>query len=219
MKSTGMLFSGDMVRAILRGEKTQTRRIIKGIWPEGTEGPFEPAFAPGMGGRTGYFALKVPNLGFVPIKCPFGRQGSQIWVRETWADLRGKGFDGSFGYRASTRPGSDGDEARIAYGVKWKPSIHMPREASRITLEITDVRVERLQDISEEDARAEGMEQFQIKHSTWRTFEEADRREPMRPHTVRDAFWGYWDSLAKPGAEWADNCWVWVISFKRVEKC
>jgi len=133
------------------------------------------------------------------IRCPHGLPGDRLWVREAWADLRGKGFDQEMAYSADTRPGSDGDNARLAYGVKWKPSIHMPRRASRILLEVVSVGVELLQEITAREYMLEGF----------------DPKTTVGEAAV--AFPVYWDSLnGKRGYSWASNPWVWRIEFRRL---
>lgn len=123
--------------------------------------------------------------------------GEKLWVRETWMDLLGTGIErktgdhGRYAYAADTPPGSYGDDQRKAYGLSWRPSIHMPRAASRITLEVTGVRVERLGDVSESDARAEGVQSV------------AEFKE-------------LWASINGPSS-WDANPWVWVVEVKRVE--
>lgn len=158
MKERPILFSGEMVRAILEGRKTQTRRIIKG-----------KRDANGI-------SIEIPR---------FGKIGDLLYVRETWSE----DFDGRIQYRADT----DGT------GRKWKPSIHMPRRVSRITLEITNIRVERLNDISEEDSEAEGVS------GTW-----------TRDLNYKWHFKKLWESLNGAGS-WEKNPWVWVVEFKVVQ--
>ncbi|MEF9673972.1 hypothetical protein QNM99_24915 [Pseudomonas sp. PCH446] len=145
-----------MVRAILEGRKTVTRRAVK-VQPRsqadiGSYGKGQPFIR--------NLDVTKPNP-----ECPYGKPGDRLWVRETFIDLRGTGVehrpdpDGPlqrYAYAADCRPGSHSDEARKDFGLKYKPSIHMPRVACRILLEITDVHVERLQDISEDQAKAEG---------------------------------------------------------------
>lgn len=181
MKERPILFSGPMVRAILEGRKTQTRRVVK-------------LNASGRAFRAGRnWHLGDPEC----VKaCPYGQPGDRLWVRETWRlhDDEESGVV-TLKYRADDAhrflPGGVFIDPGWAYGG-WKPSIHMPRWACRIVLEITGVRVERLQHMDGEDARAEGV-----------SFH-ADFRE-------------LWDSLASPGARWNDNPCVWVVEFKRAE--
>ena len=220
MRERPILFSAPMVRAILAGTKTQTRRVapvesidIRDIG-DGTiswAAKFsEPVRSRVSGGRaTGTYsggrftrdqAVSIIAADF----CPYGQPGDRLWVRETFMDLRGTGVEHRdsagnrqrYAYAADTRPGSYGDECRKDYGLKWRPSIHMPRAAIRITLEVTAVRVERLQDISEADAMAEGC-----------------YTDPACP--AYDAYRSLWESINGPGS-WDANPWVWVIEFKRV---
>ncbi len=142
------------------------------------------------------------------FRCPLGQPGDQLWVRETWAYVPASAYLCSEGVQQTVCP-TDPDMAAIyASGWdrsspgRWRPSIHMPRWASRITLEITNIRVERIQDITEEDAKSEGA-----------------IPEPDHPfadtHNCRDAFKLLWNCLYGIPS-WAANPWVWVIEFKRV---
>lgn len=166
MKERPIIFNGEMVRTIIDGRKTQTRRTING----GDYTPWQP--------------------------CPFGQPGDHLWVRETWAEH---------------------DEVEVVYRNppnwspldvppvdKWRPSIHMPHWASRITLEITSVRLERVQDISEEDAKAEGV------------FEPCGWANPTPARPYRLAFSSLWESIYSKRAPWSSNPWVWVIEFMKV---
>jgi hypothetical protein len=185
MKERPILFSAPMVRAILERRKTQTRRIMK---------PQPYGFL---------FQKPVKSLGGAEIKCPYGQTGDRLWVRETWGTdapnldtcRRGVESDGLFygPYYAADADWFDN------HTVRMRPSIHMPRWASRITLEITNVRVERLQDISREDAIAEGTP------------------PPDAAYSMRDSYMMLWESINGRGS-WATNPWVWVIEFKRFER-
>lgn len=212
-----ILFAREMVRAILNGRKTQTRRIFKRHQIPSSEN-FDGRF-PEM--RFSAIANNHPRWGFCAFgeteakcaaqlieygACPFGSKGDRLWVRETWADLRGMGFDAPVAYGADTLPGTDGDMARIAYGVKWRPSIHMPRWASRTTLEITDVRAERLQEMSNSDCLEEGIE---AGSPTYPHLESC-------PRNVREQFQYLWESI-NGDSSWHQNPWVWVIEFKRIK--
>ncbi|MEG8893404.1 morphogenetic protein [Klebsiella pneumoniae] len=200
MKERGMIFNGEMVRAILDGRKTQTRRIVK---PQ----PDEDGLA------------KVTNGPWVDTsernyRCPFGDVGDRIWVRETF---QGPLFDYEqmeayledssrfekpefcqYAADGGHRPEYQDADDNLRHG--WRPSIHMPRWASRIMLEITDVRVERLKSISDGDAIREGCSIADMKSGD----------------CVADVFARLWASIY--GAEsWNANPWVWVIEFKRDE--
>ncbi len=182
-KERPILFSGPMVRAILEGRKTQTRRVAK--------------TSPSSSSSTGHFVHLSHGRSIetderaLPF-CPYGQPGDRLWVRETWAKAGEVGDD--IEYRADNPD---------PLGAKWRPSIHMPRWASRITLEITGVRVERLTSISSEDARAEGIE--------W-------NEGPFRcGHTNHvSAFKSVWESINGKGS-WSADPWVWVIDFKPQE--
>lgn len=197
MKERGMIFNGEMVRAILDGRKTQTRRPIKWKQTRFTEiGERED-------GSKWPWSEDAEHAFDFWHPCPFGSVGDRIWVRETWARYNIDQNWHDIAYRATT-PADWPEEGR------WRPSIHMPRWACRITLEITDVRVERLNAISQEDAQAEGMEL-----TGWRpTYSDPDSGgEVMTPY---DNFAELWLSIY--GEEnWLANPWVWVIEFKRVE--
>jgi hypothetical protein len=204
MKEHPILFSAPMVRALLDGSKTQTRRVVK------PQPIYDGRFAGNwkIVGKNGHEAATCSPL--VGELCPHGRQDDRLWVRENFADLRGTGVEHRpdpsgplkrYAFAADHPPGSNGDEARKEFGVKWKPSIHMPRAASRITLEITGVRVERLQDISEADAVAEGV-----------------RNSLHMPggRFANENFAHLWWAINGDGS-WEANPWVWVVEFKRVE--
>lgn len=203
---TPILFNAPMVRAILEGRKTQTRRAFPKNYaqyeidaPRGPE-DYEAGYPFICDGDDCFSAVEY---------CPFGRRGSRLWVREAWGVVESRFAPRgcTIRYRADDATGEVAGESGLKYAGKdmsfrWRPSIHMPRWASRITLEITDVRVQRLQDISEEDAIAEGVVCPRL--GTY----------GMNPETV---FRDLWDSIAKPGTLWRDNPWVWAISFQRVE--
>uniref|UniRef100_UPI0033960D13 hypothetical protein n=1 Tax=Klebsiella pneumoniae TaxID=573 RepID=UPI0033960D13 len=193
----GMIFNGEMVRAILDGRKTQTRRPIKWKQTRFTEiGERED-------GSKWPWSEDAEHACDFWHPCPFGAVGDRIWVRETWARYNIDQNSHDIAYRATT-PADWPEEGR------WRPSIHMPRWASRILLEITDVRVERLNAISQEDAQAEGMEL-----TGWRpTYSDPDSGgEVMTPY---DNFAELWSSIYGDES-WKANGWVWVIELKRVE--
>ena len=189
-----ILFSVEMVRAIMEGRKTQTRRVIKPQPNDIRESPFVKS---GIEDTHGY-----------EIKRKYA-PGDKLWVRETWMPFTENGVrSGMAIYRATDKPEQDGDRP-----LKWRPSIFMPRWASRITLEVVSVRVERVQDISEEDALSEGISFWKPKEMDNRPFE-----ENFWTNYPQFAFQNLWDSInAKRGYSWDANPWVWVIEFRRVE--
>ncbi|MDQ9425224.1 hypothetical protein [Serratia marcescens] len=211
MKERPVIFNGEMVRAILDGRKTQTRRVMK-VQPKPSEtrpGDFwfsskklesmvhVSDFTPGNS------PIADCHLFFQEHCCPFGQAGDRLWVRETFGDCGNR-----LVYRADTEDGA-------ASQVKcWVPSIHMPREACRILLEITAVRVERLNDISEEDAEAEGIDMEALYDSQDCYDCIADHNMTGRP-TVKGAFKYLWESIYGVDS-WNANPWVWVIKFKQV---
>ena len=209
MKERGMIFNGEMVRAILGGRKTQTRRIVK-PQPELTKNS-------GFSWNGALYGAgsddRETNRNFAHIKCPHGKPGDRIWVRETWAEA-GAGAPDLKLYRANypAHVPTHYENVPPAEDVRWTPSIHMPRWASRILLEITDVRVERLNDISEEDARAEGI----IDGGCLNCGEPEPCGCANPEPDATDAFAYLWQSIY--GQEnWNANPWVWVIEFKRIE--
>lgn len=206
MKERPILFSAPMVRALLDGSKTQTRRVVKSQPTNGWEFENPPVFGRITSphpkrGRFGAFIQRglgtdFPETDLIP--CPYGQSGDRLWVRETWChkwdDMHG--YLDEYWYRAST---PDVDHADGDGKSPWKPSIHMPRAASRITLEITGVRVERLQAISEADAIAEGAQ--------W-----AACGSPQEG-SHKAGYAQLWESINGPGS-WDKNPWVWVVEFK-----
>lgn len=225
MTERGMIFNAEMVRAILDGRKTQTRRIMK----------LQPKPSKSRPGDFWFSSKKLESMvhvsdlapGNSPIAdyhlfiqehcCPFGAVGDRIWVRETFCPVDDTQYGGEkwVDYRATPKfeashPAGWDSAPNDAEALKWRPSIHMPRWASRILLEITDVRVERLNSISQEDAQAEGLEL-----TGWRpTYSDPDSGgEVMTPY---DNFAELWSSIYGDES-WKANPWVWVISFERVE--
>ena len=200
MKERPILFSGAMVRAILEGKKTQTRRVVK--WPEG----FEPETAtverfqryPDGSYRAIVWGSPYDDGAF-SVKCKYGGPGDRLWVRETW------------GVHRCIEQAYQRDRCQVGVGLlhykadegchpvkRWRPCIHMPRWASRIALEVTGVRVERVQEISVEDALAEGM-------------------LASDPYKLAGEYEALWNEInAKRGYGWDVNPWVWVVEFKRV---
>lgn len=183
MKERPILFSGPMVNAILENRKTQTRRVVK---PQPERDPACGVWFPATTAkRKRHYANEEHFRRGLPIDwSPYGVVGDRLWVREAWQD-----GNGGIYYRADgIHPGP------------WKPAIHMPRWASRITLEITGVRVERLQDISNDDARAEGVPEW----------------DGDEPGDYRGSFRDVWDSINGKRHPWSSNPWVWVREFKRI---
>lgn len=194
VKEKPILFSGEMVSAIFEGRKTQTRRIIKNQPVK--DGLLWKLF--GAGWSVGiYSVLCVPGHS-LSNKNPYGRPGDRLWVRETWCECKcGAVSCQGFQYKADDQGGNS--------GWKWKPSIHMPRKACRLLLEIVSMRVERLNAISADDALAEGID---ISNSAG-----------MAPvvgrawYTTR--FRQLWESINGKDS-WEKNPWVWAITFKPV---
>lgn len=206
MKERPILFSGEMVRAILDGRKTQTRRLVK---PQPTITFKDNDIAIWDDPKTISTRTWNGSEGFNDF-CPYGQVGDRLWVRETWACLKPN----------SNETGNINSIHTIAYkatdkypdGIKWKPSIHMPRTASRITLEITGVRVERLQDISEEDAIAEGIEPSFMWTGVQRYKSYTSKTHDLTPIL---SFMSLWKSI-NGNDSWELNPYVWVIEFKQI---
>ncbi|MGQ3662032.1 hypothetical protein [Citrobacter braakii] len=194
MKELPMIFNGEMVRAILDGRKTQTRRPVKFPFKDRNLGCE-------LSGNELAGELSSGNY----LNSPFGKPRDRIWVREAFR-VHSRATDvATLVYKASERNSWTEQTHRVPVAVcnktatpeKWTPSIHMPRWASRILLEITDVRVERLRSMSQADARAEGV------------------IAASGPMEAGLAFRELWDSIY--GEEsWLANPWVWVIEFKRI---
>jgi len=207
MKERPILFSGEMVKAVLDGRKTQTRRVIK----------FDPDKMKVEGGQIWTLRRGEWWPWTSTTYSPYGQPGDWLWVRETWQIHRLKGPTGlefpNILYRADSSTQLLIDKRVWQYvreKATWRPSIHMPRWASRITSEILSLRVERVQDISEEDIRAEGLRFFS---GGW--LNHADDICYTNPIL---AFHRLWDSIyAKRGYGWNVNPWVWVIEFKKLE--
>ncbi|MFV7431062.1 hypothetical protein ACNPNU_05335 [Pseudomonas shirazica] len=194
-----ILFSGHMVRAILNGQKTVTRREIKPSM-RSADSSFElhqqedESWRPMHTFDESCMDAKGTEH---PIACPYGQPGDRLWVREAWAQINVAQAPGEnwVVYREC--------DNRTDYGGPWKPSIHMRRRDSRILLEVTDVRVELLQDISEEQAEAEGV--GFLRHAP-------DADETL---TAAQLFECLWSSINGDDS-WIGNPWVWVVEFKRV---
>lgn len=195
MKERPIIFSTPMVQAILDGRKSMTRRIIKGHGFDPNTMPYHDAATyddPKLG--TQYY-FKDEGFGYLGIKCPYGEQGDILWVRESFTPITPSKFNRntSIYYRADAHP------TKLKY-FNWKPSIHMPRTAARIFLEITEIRVERLQAITRGDCMLEGCPFPNM----------ADGPNP------KDWFTELWNSIKGPDS-WDANPWVWVITFRRID--
>ena len=215
MKEKPMIFSVPMVRAILEGRKSQTRRIINpDTWnPASSEfsGRFRlGAYSDKIGLQAYFEHLDTGN--WFGTKCPYGQPGDRLWVKENFSWY-----------------GCEYDQSEVAYKAdtdypppcfpKWKSSRYMPRWASRITLEITGIRVERLQDISGQDAIAEGIDRIGGNTSCcpWRNYRISEASEmPLHCSTPTRSYMTLWELLNGPGS-WDKNPWVWVIEFSRVD--
>ena len=232
MKEHPILFSTPMVNAILDGRKTQTRRVFKGLpeLSPGFEWNIEPTInGEWEVGAVNHITGEEALLGY--FECKHGGIGDRLWVRETWADvntpdgpaicyradgnyMHWRDFSKTFGPDYGIGPSMDytaypggccmwwEDLLNGEPDHRWRPSIFMPRWASRITLEITGIRVERLQDITEEDAIAEGV---------------FGNEGPYDQQTPRMCFETLWDSINGKKYPWSINPWVWVISFERIK--
>ena len=203
MKDHPILFNGAMVRALLAGSKTQTRRVVKndpGPYWNPQVGIYNPLVIESGGYEAPGPEIYGASDELHGRKCPYGQPGDRLWVRETFGyNPDHPGILAHCCYRAD--PGHEHD------GIAWKPSIHMPRAASRILLEIVSVRVERLQDISEKDARAEGVT-IEDRHMAGYCAGQ------FLPPSIR-AYRDLWESISGDGS-WGANPWVWVVEFKRV---
>jgi len=191
-KERPILMSAPMVRAILGGTKTQTRRVVKYAAPDLVDADGWPLRDESESGG-----------GEVRAGCPYGQPGDRLWVRETFMDL-----GACYLYRADQS--AERERAIVAPGQRWKPAIHMPRAASRIALEITAVRVERLQDITEADALAEGIVRLNDGGYGLPDGSHYHHTDP------RVSYWSLWDAINGQGVT-ATDPWVWAISFQRVQ--
>lgn len=223
MKERPIIFNSDMVRAVLDGRKTQTRRVMR-VQPESNQygllhitdstkrsdiGKYHWAESNATG----------PHTRSALFSCPFGTVGNRLWVREAYR-VHSRATDvATLVYKASEQQSWTQQTHRVpiekcnkpAVVDKWTPSIHMPRWASRIALEITGVRVDRMYDISEADARAEGVEQ--LRGGFWRHYQPGWTQHQL---SARGSFVTLWKSIYGEDS-WQANPWVWVIEFKRVE--
>lgn len=225
-KERPILFSGPMVRALLDGRKTQTRRVVKPQPPAPVTSAYRPFLQTDPGQWQGF--AEIDHLIHWYGRCPYGIRGDRLWVRETWSLA-----DTPSGYAYAA------DHLQDTKGWGWKPSIHMPRRASRLTLEVTEVRVQRLQDISREDAIAEGASQtpgggWSMDWSRVGTLGRDGERIAARDISLGDprmAFANFINQL-HGGPSWnfyyngdgrypepifEANPWVWAVSFRVLE--
>lgn len=235
MKEHPILFSAPMVRALLDGTKTQTRRTVKRLHPDAV------TFAAHSTMPSTWWVRDQFERILQTIQCPYGQPGDRLWVRETHqfdAPVDGTwpatAFYGCKGAPISLIPERFRHPAYCLYEatwlhgpIKWRPSIHMPRWASRILLEIVSVRVERLQDINEEDALAEGIEKAYVdtlKRQRWKMYDHTDgvpgediARYVGPTHTLHpiESYKSLWLGINGAGS-WDANPWVWVIEFRRI---
>ena len=193
-----------MVKAILDGRKTMTRRIMKPQPIKTDIACIDRMLNPTSGDPNTFRTWLKNSDGGIDVdynaeywKCPYGKIGNELWVRETF---------GYFGDKVIYRAGPHENDKVGYYGLDgWKPSIFMPKKVSRITLKTTDIKVERVQDISEKDVKTEG-------------YPFGFPEDIADCHTNTELFIGFWDSInEKRGFGWDKNPWVWCISFERVK--
>ena len=208
MKETGMLFTSPMVRAILEGRKTQTRRIAKPVRHPDLGNVYSP----------GALVLEHEPQHVINRACPYGQPGDRIYVRETARSCRAYEVQGYPPSKWGNKPiwfEADGTPpgAETAWAAKATPAIHLPMFAARIWLEITGVRLELLQDISEEDAITEGIERADnfFGCTCWKAYGEPEGADVVCPDDPIGSFRTLWEST---GGDWNANPWVWAIDFK-----
>lgn len=221
MKERPILFSGPMVQAIREGRKTKTRRVIK---PQPNAPEFFGWCSEPADKRYGQVSFGKNCMISSWAKNPYGQPGDGLWVKETWCRFPENSRDGNgeqIYYRADQDKNHMPEVERIMSNnnVKWRPSIFMSRRVSRINLELVSVRVERVQDISEEDAYREGIEHIPsadgVGQTNFASFHDEKLHAFLNYSTAREAFKDLWDSInAKRGFGWDANPWVWVIEFK-----
>lgn len=198
-----MIFNAEMVRAILDGRKTQTRRVMKD--QPVLNGNFYEVF--GAAWSKGMTSIPAVPGHSLSTRCPYGVVGDRIWVRETWARYNIDQDSHDMAYRATTPKDWPKEGC-------WRPSIHMPRWASRILLEITNIGVQRLNSISQADAAREGL--IRLPATGRYCLNQGDQYFGGASHDAREVFSWLWESIYGEDS-WQANPWVWVIEFKRIE--
>jgi len=223
MRERPILFSGPMVRALLDGRKTQTRRVIKPQPPAlaARATTFIERFDPGEWPWWWWLDSDGARFFQPAFRCPYGATSDRLWVRETWG-LNDYQFER--GPIPKARPpqlednglcyAATEDDSEIRNELRWRPSIHMPRWASRLTLEITEVRVERLQDITAADAEAEGVREPSIGPIHVFSHGSSGILDPEKADPL--ALWQILWRFINGDDSWAANPWVWAITFRVV---
>lgn len=209
MKEIPILFSTMMVQANLEDRKGMTRRSMKNQFTL-EDDEYWKLYVDAKGALHAIAHWKSNDLPVFPaksLKCPYGKPGDMLWVRESWQWIEGFGGSGIYVFKTDNNTNVE----------RWRPSIHMPKEAARIWLEVTNVRIERLQDISEEDAIAEGVKKRPGSDSSTRF----DYRHYPYEHSynvdAKVSFRTLWQSINGDDS-WVANPWVWVISYKILSK-
>jgi hypothetical protein len=200
MRERPILFSGPMVRAILAGQKTQTRRPVKPQPLGDAAGVYADRYNHGSD-----WAFWLPDNRMTEPRtwrCPYGAPGDRLWVRESWADGRRIYPFDPFIFRAATDAYDEEICRKEDDRFRWRPSIHLPRRAARLVIDVTDVRVERLWDVSDADACAEGVM--------------ADWDGDPSVAAPRGRFRALWERI-NGAFSWDPNPWVWVVTFRRVD--
>lgn len=220
MKEKPMLFNTEMVQAIMEGRKTQTRRIIKrtksndepcgyGFWKEWSARD-TCWYVKDYSHSAIWFTLKEYISRFSRYHV-----GDIIYVRETWQES--ECFDNNIKNKYVYRANKSDAEFAEEYHLKGRPSIHMPKVAARIFLRVIDVRIERVQDITEEGAKSEGIRSFTKDNSVWKYSHKEEFNWQNAPRTAKEAFGDLWDSCSKEGYKWDENPFVLVVKFERIK--
>lgn len=220
MKEYPILMRGPQVRATLEDKKWQTRRIVKPPPPE----HYRPFVTDDAADGCAMWAVAAGEIGnetsdVAVRRCPYGGAGSILWVRETWATVKTLDHLNPAACYQYDRPpaiyyaADNGAASRSPNRGKWRPSIFMPRWASRITLGVTQVRVERLCDITEEDAKAEGVE----KEFRTVVMDPRGYKDYHIPNSYRGGFANLWEEIYEKKYPWTSSLWVWAITYRRVQ--